>query len=70
MEAFFSQPWAFLYAMVWIPSLIFVVGLHYYQTYDKLPLKLKVLKWICLAVVLTLPFGLTIATDAASMMKK
>lgn len=65
----FDSPLAFLYAIIWIPSLIFFVGLSYYQSQSDLPSRLKILKWICLAVVLTIPAGLIIATETMLLMK-
>lgn len=58
-----AAPWAFFYAILWIPSLIFFVGLTYYQSQAALPARLKVVRWLCLAVVLTIPLGLLAATD-------
>ncbi len=66
----FTSPWAFFYAMIWIPSLIFFVGLQYYSTQAALPSHLKTVKWLCMAVVLTIPVGLAVATDTMLMLIK
>ena len=65
----FSSPWAFFYALIWIPSLIFFVGLSYYQSQADLPARLKLLKWICLVIVLTIPAGLTFAAETMLQLK-
>lgn len=68
--AAFSSPWAFFYAVLWIPSLIFFVGLSYYQSQSPLPAHLKIVRWLCLAMVLTIPAGLTFAADTLLMLNK
>lgn len=65
----FDSPLAFVYAIIWIPSLIFFVGLSYYQSQADLPRRLKILRWVCLAVVVTIPAGLTVATETMLLMK-
>ena len=65
----FASPWAFFYAVLWIPSLIFFVGLSYYQSQAPLPGHLKALRWVCLAVVITIPAGLSFAAETLLQLK-
>ena len=65
----FGTPWAFLSVMIWIPAFIFFVGLTYYNTRTKLPLNLMRVRWLCLAVVLSIPAGLLVLLEAADKIK-
>lgn len=57
-------PLGFVYAILWIPCLLFWGGLQYYSTLDELPPKLKTAKKVLLCVVVSLPVGLIIATQS------
>lgn len=56
-------PLAFFYAIFWIPSFIFLVGLQYYAKYSELPPNLRALRRICMFMVATLPIGLYLAIE-------
>lgn len=64
----FSSPWAFFYANL-DPINDFFVGLSYYQSQAELPARLKLLKWICLVIVLTILVGLTFAAETMLQLK-
>lgn len=60
------SPWAFLYAMIWIPSMIATMWLWYYEFHGEPSPKMRVYKWICTCIVITIPAGLMFAAETCA----